>query len=62
MKKILKWLFRCRHYWGISATNGFGIIDEQMCLKCREFRHRIMIAKELYREPEWQQGRHPKSK
>jgi len=62
LRRLVRWLRRCRHEWAISATNGFGMVSEEMCMKCYEFRHRVLIAKSLYEDPEWKPGRHPKSK
>ena len=59
-QRLFRWLFECRHDWGITATNGYGLPIEVQCCKCGMYRHRILKADDLPMIAEWQTGRHPK--
>ena len=64
VRRLVVHLFRCRHDWSISGTNGFGHPSEEICIKCDEYRHVIHDFEKFRRgvDEEWNTGRHPKSK
>ena len=60
--RLVRHLFRCRHDYWTTATNGWYIPIEEHCQKCGEYRHRVLKAARLGIEKgEWTHGRHPKT-
>lgn len=60
VRRFVVHLFRCRHEWHTTGTNGFYVTTEECCWKCGEYRHRILSAECLYETPKWKDGKHPK--
>ena len=66
MKSILanlRALFAHTHDWSTTATNGWGMPSEEVCIHCREYRHKIHDFDTFRhgKEEPWHPGRHPKA-
>jgi hypothetical protein len=67
LARLVYRLFRCRHhdwtmicnYWSTTLINGFGMILEERCDNCGEYRHRL-LPKVIGSTPEWHEGKYPR--
>jgi hypothetical protein len=55
VRRILKWLFRCRHKWEANIYDGWECVEER-CIKCNAHQHMPQFG-----QHGWQPGRLPKT-
>ena len=64
MKRLIRWLFRCRHKWEENQWKGMECVEER-CIKCNGHRYKVERTSPPDHKSGWQPGRYkplPKTK